>query len=112
MEVIKIIICIFAVFGLITLIHSLPESKMLKERIDSKHITHVLLVKNSEEYIEQVLYNALRNNPYGNRVSKNPLVIVDLDSTDQTLKILKQMEKYGDHLSVVEFKDREDIFTS
>jgi hypothetical protein len=111
MEFIRIIVCVFAVFGLITLIHSLPDGKMWREKIDSQHIRHVLLVKNSEEYIEQIIYNTLKNSPYGSIDSKKPVTIVDLDSTDETLKILKQMEKYGDQLNVVEYKDRENIFT-
>ena len=83
--IIYIIIWCFAVYGFFSLIQDINRNSTYKKIEENVKI--VMFVKNVENGIE----NYVREISCGRNFYNN-LVVIDLESKDETLKILKQLE--------------------
>ena len=80
------IIWCFAIYGLLVMIQEITRNTTYKKI--EENIKLIMTVKNVEDGIE----NYIREISLGRNFYNN-LVIIDLDSDDDTLKILKELEK-------------------
>ena len=88
------IIWCFAIYGLLVMIQEITRNTTYKKI--EENIKLIMTVKNVEDGIE----NYIREIPLGRNFYNN-LVIIDLDSDDDTLKILKELEKENINMKVL-----------
>lgn len=88
------IIWCFAIYGLLVMIQEIARNTTYKKI--EENIKLIMTVKNVEDGIE----NYIREISLGRNFYNN-LVIIDLDSDDDTLKILKELEKENINMKVL-----------
>ena len=88
------IIWSFAIYGLLLMIQDITTNTTYKKI--EENIKLIMTVKNVEDGIE----NYIREISIGRNFYNN-LVIIDLDSDDDTLKILKELEKGNINMKVL-----------
>ena len=88
------IIWCFAIYGLLVMIQEITRNTTYKKI--EVNIKLIMTVKNVEDGIE----NYIREISLGRNFYNN-LVIIDLDSDDDTLKILKELEKENINMKVL-----------
>ena len=91
---IYVIIWCFAIYGLLVMIQEITRNTTYKKI--EENIKLIMTVKNVEDGIE----NYIREISLGRNFYNN-LVIIDLDSDDDTLKILKELEKENINMKVL-----------
>ena len=101
---------LLAVYGAIALIISIIESisKNIKEGISGMRL--ILQVKNQQEYIEGVVRNLCSGNVLGKVVPVKTITVLDMGSSDDTLKILKLLNRDFNCLEIIERDEKEKIF--
>ena len=80
--------------------------------LKSDGIYIIVAVKNQENKIEGFLRNFLFRIIYGKEDNIKHIIIADLDSTDETNKILDKLEKDYDYIKVTNWKECKDIIES
>ncbi len=70
----------------------------------------ILLVRDAEEQIEYIVRTAVKNDFASRVMSDNSLVIIDMDSSDNTFLLLEKLQKDFSNVEVLKFEDREHIF--
>ena len=88
------IIWCFAIYGLLVMIQEITRNTTYKKI--EENIKLIMTVKNVEDGIE----NYIREISLGRNFYNN-LVIIDLDSDDDALKILKELEKENINMKVL-----------
>ena len=88
------IIWCFAIYGLLVMIQEITRNTTYKKI--EENIKLIMTVKNVEDGIE----NYIREISLGRNFYNN-LVIIDLDSDDDTLRILKELEKENINMKVL-----------
>ena len=89
-----IVIWCFFIYGIMSLIQDIYRSNTYKKI--EENVKLVMTVKNVENGIE----NYVRELSCGRHFYNN-LVVIDMDSEDETLKILKQMEKENVNMKIL-----------
>lgn len=104
------VICLLAAYGLLVLVLSAAE--LIRCRVSGcrPKVRVVILVKDAEEYIEYIIRNAVKRDFISKVFSDKKLVIVDMDSTDQTYQLLERLQKDFSNIESLTFKEREFIF--
>lgn len=69
----------------------------------------IIGVKNQEKQIEGVLRSILFKIMYGKEDVIKKVIIADLDSTDKTMKKLKEFKKESEYIKVATWKECKDI---
>ena len=69
----------------------------------------IITVKNSEEYIEGFLRSVIFRVLYGKEDCIEQILIVDLESKDNTKKIIKKMELDNEVIKIVDWEDCKKI---
>lgn len=95
------IIWCLALYGVICLIESIYQNYTYKKI--KKNVKLILAVKNAEEGIE----NYIRELKYGKNFFNN-LVVIDLNSEDNTVKILKELEKETLNMKILNEEEGKD----
>lgn len=108
--IMEIIICLLAAYGFFTLLHDLVMT--IKQRANYKNpmVKLVLLVKNQGDVIECILRNVLSRDVLRKLIPQGKLIILDMGSKDDTLDILRKLEKDYECLEVIRKGERETIF--
>lgn len=88
------IIWCFAVYGLLVMIQEITKNTTYKKI--KENVKLIMTVKNVEDGIE----NYVREISLGRNFYNN-LVVIDLDSDDDTLQILKELEKENINMKVL-----------
>lgn len=88
------IIWCFAVYGILVMIQEITRNTTYKKV--EENVKLIMTVKNVENGIE----NYVREISLGRNFYNN-LVIIDLDSDDETLKILKELEKENINMKIL-----------
>ena len=70
----------------------------------------VLLVRDAEEQIEHIVRTAVKNDFTSCVLSDNSLVIIDMNSSDNTFLLLEKLQKDFSNIEAVRFEDRELVF--
>ncbi|HHV29558.1 hypothetical protein [Acetivibrio mesophilus] len=112
MEVIfEVLTCVLAAYGLMTLIHEILISiKQHNKGYRNSQVKLVLIVKNQGETIEGVLRNVLPRDFIRKLMPEGKLLVLDMDSNDDTMDILRKLEKDYECLEVLRKSEKELIF--
>ena len=81
-------------------------------KLKSDGIYLIIAVKNQENKIEGFLRSVLFRTIYGNEESIKNIIVTDLDSTDDTSKILEKFSKENSNIKVINWKDCKDVIES
>jgi hypothetical protein len=107
-NIIVALIFVFVYFFIYYLIHVMDSKMVRLDKEDMKDVSLVLLVKNAEEHIEKII-NILDREGW-NLKEENKVSIVDMNSVDNTKKILRKIDQNGTRLNLLEFTDKEKVF--
>ncbi len=99
--IVYLFVWIFCIYGILSLIQDKIRTKSYKT-IQEK-IKLILTVKDVEDGIE----NYIRELSFGKNFFNN-LVIIDMESRDDTIKILKELEEENVNLKILEKNDGKD----
>jgi hypothetical protein len=106
----EFIACLLAAYGLLSL--ALGAADAIRVKIAGKRpkVRVVLLVQDAEGQIEYIVRNAIRKKFAPGSFSDKGLTIADMDSTDNTLKILRELADMFPGVEILEYKDKDKIF--
>ena len=108
----EIIVYMFATYGFITFLHELFISIKHETQYKSSMVRLVLIVKNQGEVIEGVLRNVLQRDFIRKLIPGDRLTVLDMGSKDDTIDILKKLEKDYDYIQVLKKSEMESLFKS
>lgn len=109
-NLLECIIYLLASYGLLMLIMNIFD--MLRCRIRGRRpaVRIVLLVKNAEEQIEYIVRNSIRKEYASKVLSDKNIMIVDMNSEDNTYEYLERLEKSFCGIEALQYEDREQIY--
>ncbi|AEV66884.1 hypothetical protein [Acetivibrio clariflavus] len=107
-----IVVYMFATYGFIVFLHELLVSIKHSRRYKNSMIRLVLMVKNQGEVIEGVLRNALQRDFIRKLMPDGRLTVLDMGSSDDTVDILKKLEKDYEYIEVLKKCEMESVFES
>ena len=105
--IISIIIWTLALYGLFEIIKNIIYI-CTYTNLNTKGIYLLIAVKNQEENIECFLRNMLFRVIYGKEEVQN-IIVVDLNSKDNTRKIVENLEKEYDQISLINWKECKEL---
>ncbi|MFZ5986016.1 MAG: hypothetical protein ACOYWZ_02700 [Bacillota bacterium] len=108
--VFEVVVCVLAAYGFITLIHELILSVKHKMNYKNSMVKLVLIVKNQGEVIEGVLRNVLPRDFLRKLMPGGKLIVLDMGSKDDTLDILRKLEKDYECLEVLKRNEKDILF--
>ncbi|MHB8063913.1 MAG: hypothetical protein ACYDG2_15000 [Ruminiclostridium sp.] len=103
------ILSLLAVYGLISLCLDIFRL-MERKRYFVEKANIVLLVNDQEQNIEGMVREAMESKFVRNIAINGSFIIVDMDSKDDTLKILKKLENQFPLVEVCSFDEKDCIF--
>lgn len=106
----EVFVCVLAAYGFITLIHELILSIKQNRSYKNSMVKLVLMVKNQGETIEGVLRNVLPRDFLRKLMPGGKLIILDMGSKDETLDILRKLERDYECLEVLKRSEKEVLF--
>ena len=104
------VMCIFAVYGFIILIHEIMLTVRHKMKYKSSMVKLVLIVKNQGDVIEGVLRNILPRDFIRKLIPGGRLTVLDMGSKDDTIDILRKLEKDYECIQVLKKSEKESLF--
>lgn len=104
---ISVIIWTLAIYGLFEIIKNIIYI-CTYTNLRSNGIYLLVAVKNQEENIECFLRNLLFRIIYGKEELKN-ILVVDLNSKDNTKKIVENLEKEYEQINLINWKDCKEL---
>lgn len=105
--IISIIIWTLALYGLFEIIKNIVYI-CTYTKLNTDGIYLLVVVKNQEENIEFFLRNLLFRIIYGKEEVKN-ILVVDLNSKDNTKKIVENLEKEYEQINLLNIKDCKEL---
>ena len=108
----EIIVYIFATYGLITFLHELLVNIKYNNQYRNSMIRLILIVKNQGEVIEGVLRNALQRDFIRKLMPHGRLTVLDMGSQDDTIDILRKLEKDYECIQLLKRSEMESILNS
>ena len=102
--VFEVLIWCFLIYGIISFIENIYQDYTYK-RI-KKNIKLILAVKDAEAGIE----NYIKELKFSNNFFNN-LVIIDLNSNDNTVKILKELEKQSINMKILDEEEGKEYLS-
>ncbi len=100
---------LLAIFGLISLFLDIFKLMGRKKYFVEK-ANLVLLVNDQEQNIEGLVRDAMESKFVRNIAINGNFIVLDMNSKDETLKLLKKLENQFPLLEVCSFEDRDCIF--
>ena len=107
----RFIVCLFAAYGLISLVLGALDAICARIAGKRPNVRVVLLVQDAENHIEHIVRNAAEKKYASALFSDKKLVIVDMNSKDNTLGILEELEDAFPGIEVLSYKDKDEIFS-
>jgi len=104
---ISVIIWTLAIYGLFEIIKNIIYI-CTYTNLNSKGTYFMVAVKNQEESIECYLRNLLFRIIYGKEEVKN-ILVVDLNSKDNTKKIVEKLEKEYEQINLINWKECKEL---
>ena len=104
---ISVIIWTLAIYGLFEIIKNIIYI-CTYTNLNSKGTYLVVAVKNQEESIECYLRNLLFRIIYGKEEVKN-ILVVDLNSKDNTKRIVEKLEKEYEQINLINWKECKEL---
>ena len=103
----SVLVWTFALYGLFEIIKNILYI-CTYTHLNTKGIYLVLAVKNQEETIEYLLRNMVFRMLYGKEEIRN-MMVVDLNSKDNTKKIVEKLEKEYEQIHLISWKDCREL---
>lgn len=108
--VLEVLVCVLAAYGLIILLHELLLSAKQSRSYKNSMVKLVLIVKNQGETIEGVLRNVLPRDFIRKLMPGGKLIVLDMGSKDDTVDILRKLERDYECLEVLKRSEMEYLF--
>lgn len=108
--VLEVLVCVLAAYGLIILLHELLLSAKQSRSYKNSMVKLVLIVKNQGETIEGVLRNVLPRDFIRKLIPGGKLIVLDMGSKDDTMDILRKLERDYECLEVLKRSEMEYLF--
>ena len=105
--IISVIIWTLALYGLFEIIKNIIYIYTYT-KLNSKGMYLLLAIKNQEENIEFFLRNILFRMIYGKEEIHN-IIVVDLNSKDNTKKIVENLEKEYEQIKLINWKECREL---
>ena len=102
---------ILALYGLFEIIKNIIYI-CTYTNLKSDGIYIIIATKNQENRIEGFLRTFLFRIMYGREEEIKDIIVTDLDSTDETMKILNKLSKDCENIKVANWKDCKEIIDS
>lgn len=102
---------ILALYGLFEIIKSIIYI-CTYTKLKSDGIYIIVATKNQEETIEGFLRNFLFRLIYGKEEYVKDVIVTDLDSNDDTMKIVDRLEKEYECIKSIKWKDCKEVMDS
>lgn len=102
------IIWTLSLYGLFEIVKNIISINIYTN-LKSEGIHIIIAVKNQEEKIEGFLRNFLFRIIYGKEENIKDIVVVDLDSEDDTINILNKMKQDCKEIEVVNWKECKEM---
>lgn len=106
----EIVVCMFATYGFITFLHELLLTIKHNMKYKTSMVKLVLIVKNQGEVIEGVLRNILQRDFIRKLMPGGRLIVLDMGSNDDTIDILRKLEKDFEYIQVLKKSEKESLF--
>ena len=107
---ITIIIWVFALYGLFEILKNIVYICSCT-KLKSNGIYFIIAVKNQENNIEGFLRNLMFKIIYGKEEINN-IIVVDLNSHDDTKKIVEKLQKEYEQIKILNIKDCKELLDS
>lgn len=108
--VFEVVICVCAAYGFITLVYELILSVKHKIKYENSMVKLVLVVKNQGDVIEGVLRNILPRDFIRKLMPGGRLTVLDMGSRDDTMDILRRLEREYECIEVLKKSEKETLF--
>ena len=107
-NIINIVIWTLAFYGLFEIIKNIIYICSYT-KLTTDGIYFIIAIKNQENYIETFLRNIMFKIIYGKEEKIKNIIIVDLKSTDQTGKIIENLQKEYEQIKVLNWKECKEL---
>ena len=107
-NIINIIVWTLAFYGLFEIIKNIIYICSCT-KLTTDGIYFIIAVKNQENYIETFLRNMMFKIIYGREEKIKNIIIVDLNSTDQTERIIENLQKEYEQIKVINWKECREL---
>lgn len=104
-EILKCLICIFAVYGFFVLITGAAELVRCRIKGRRPKVRIVLFVQDAEEQIEYIVRYVVKKEYATKVLSNKKLAIVDVNSGDNTSALLEKLQRSFPSIEVLNFSD-------
>lgn len=102
------VVWMLAIYGLLEIIKTVIRV-FSYSNLRSNGIYFIIAAKNQEEKIEGFIRSILFRILYGKEEIMNDIIVVDLESTDNTKEIIEKMAKDYEFLKVSDWKECKEI---
>lgn len=106
----EVVVCMLAAYGFMTLLHELMLTVKHNMGYKSSMVKLVLIVKNQGEVIEGVLRNILPRDFVRKLMPGGRITVLDMGSNDDTMDILRKLEKDYECIQVLKKSEKETLF--
>lgn len=110
LSLLECIVCLLAAYGLLALVLEAVEFLHCRNRGKRPEVQMILLVRNAEEQIEYIVRNIVNKDYITKVLSDKKLMIVDMNSTDQTIQLLEKLQNNFSNIEMLPFKEKERVF--
>lgn len=110
-NIITIVVWTLAFYGLFEIIKNIIYI-CTYTKLKSKGIYFIIAVKNQEENIEGFIRNLMFRILYGKEEKIKNIIIVDLNSKDNTIKIIEKLQKEYEQLKILNLKECKELLES
>lgn len=109
--IIKFLACLLAVYGAYTLISCMIGAVMSRGASETSKVRVVVVVRDVEEQIENIVRNALKAELATRLMSGGNLTFVDMASQDGTLLLLNKLKRDYENIEILEIEERDKAFS-
>ena len=106
----NVFVYILALYGAVYLIIGFADSIRKKLKNESKGVKFLLLIKDQEDCIEGIIRSISIENFFTDVISQDRFTVLDMGSSDDTLKILEKLKGDYQYLNVLSLDEKEEIF--
>ncbi len=105
------IIYLLAAYGALVLV--LGAIDLIRSKMAAGHpkVRVVLLVQNAQDQIEFIVRNVVMKDFVSRTFSDKKVIFVDMDSSDETVVLLKKLQQCYPSIEVLQHQDKEVIFS-
>ncbi|MCX7923027.1 MAG: hypothetical protein N3B21_13615 [Clostridia bacterium] len=108
--ILYVLIGLLALFGGLTLVISVLGTAFRRARGENRRVKLVVLVKDQQETVEGLI-RSIYARDFLKRINyEEKLVVLDMDSSDETLNILMKLKDEYEYIEVLTESEKEKIF--